>query len=103
MGNKDATLVEFVGEPKRDESKPIDDVINSTLDKVVRFLDRDVEDVIEYIDANNIPAHFITAGKRIDLHPAREYLLRMPRTMREVVSLKRMMDNEDDELDSFYD
>lgn len=97
------TLVEFVPEPqKKVDTRDVMEILDDSLNKVVRFVNRDIDATIDYIEANNIPVHFITGGKRIDLHPAREYLLRVPKTMREVVVLKKLMNDEDDDLDTFW-
>lgn len=94
--------VEFVEEPKRSTDKPIDDVVTGAMDKLVRFIDRDIDEVVDYLEINDIPVHFVTPGKRIDLHPAREYLLRLPRTMNEVIRLRKLMNDDDDDLDNFF-
>jgi hypothetical protein len=94
--------VQFIDKPERSKDKPIMDVVDEALNKVVRFVNRDIDEVIEYIDVNDIPVHFITANKRIDMHPARVYLLTVPKTMRDVVQLKKLMDTEDDDLDNFF-
>jgi len=100
---EEALTVKFVDKPQKGEPKPVMDVLDGALDKIVRFVDTDIDAVVDYLEMNNVPAHYITPGKRIDLHPAREYLLRVPRTMREVIGVKKMMDNDDDELDRFFD
>lgn len=92
--------VEF-DKPKK-QVKPTEIVIEEILDKIVNFMNKDIDNVIEYIDVNDIPVHFIIAGKRIDLHPAREYLLRTPRVMRDVIQLKKIMNDDNDDLDTFF-
>jgi hypothetical protein len=101
MVKEQKLTVEFVDEPKKMQ-KPVMSIIDDALDKVARFINEDLDAVIEYIDVNNIPVHFITAGKRIDMHPARVYLMTVPKTMRDIVQIKKLMDTEDDDLDNFF-
>lgn len=94
--------VEFIddgrGKVKKKKTDPLE-----LLDNLMDFFIKDSVEVIHYIEDNNIPPHFITPNKRIDLHPAREYLLRLPRISGEIVRIKKTLTDEGDELDRFFD
>ena len=58
--------------------------------------------VAEYIEENNISPAFITPNRRIDLHPAYEYMLRIPRVIGDIVRQKKIIDDDSDELEKFW-
>jgi hypothetical protein len=93
--------IEFVDDGRGKERKKITDA-NILLDNLMDFFIKDSQEVINYIEDNNLPPHFITPNKRIDLHPAREYLLRLPRISGEIVRLKKLMNEDGDELGDFF-
>ena len=72
--------------------------------KLLDFFVDDVGTVIDYINDPDapIPVEHITPSKRIDLHPTREYLLRLPRILNELEMLEQKMEGEDDPLEDIY-
>ncbi len=76
--------------------------LEKTIDILLMFFKKDIRDTIEYIEEGEIVVDHITPGKRIDLHPTREYLLRMPRILNELQSLRERIDDSDDLIDDFY-
>lgn len=96
MGDQGILEVELV-KPKKKPTDP-----NDILDDCLEFFKYDVPNVVEYIKENNIPPHFITLNRRIDLHPTRDYLLKIPRCVGEIVRVKKSLDDDGDELDNFF-
>lgn len=84
--------------------KDIDKKKREIIDNLIEFFASDIPNVIKYINDPDdpIPVEHITPSKRIDLHPTREYLLRIPRIMKEIEELEQKMDGEDDEI-NLYD
>ena len=83
--------------------EPPSDSPEKLIEKLMFFFNDGAEEVIKYIVKENVPPHYITPNRRIDLHPAREYLLRLVRVTKDVIQIKRLLNNEGDELDSFFD
>jgi hypothetical protein len=91
MGDKQDVLIK-----KSDEEK-----IESIVSDLLGFFEKDIPNVIDYIndEEDPIPVEYITPNKRIDLHPTREYLLRLPRILNEVAQLKEKLDPDDEDDD----
>lgn len=89
--------------PIEEKKAKFNDEMDEILLKLLNFFNKDIDATIQYIILGEIPVDHITPGKRIDLHPTREYLLRMSRIMNELKGLKDKMDESGDMLDNFYD
>jgi hypothetical protein len=103
MGEEEKLLQVEIVPPKKNTNKDMDkrDVMR-ILVKLLRFFDNDIDTVIEYIDLEQVPVHFITSGKRIDLHPTREYLLRLVRVVGDIERQMDKLDDEDEDLDNIW-
>ena len=99
-GEEEQLEVEFFN--KKPKIKKSNDP-KELLDTLMEFFNRDAPVVIDYIEDNNIPPHYITIGRRIDLHPAREYLIRLVRISKDCVAINKLLENDTDELDKFFD
>lgn len=99
-GNEEQLLqVEIVPRNKKEIGKRDVDRI---LTKLLLFFDNDIDNVIEYIKLEKVPVHFITTGKRIDLHPTREYLLRLVRIIGDIERQRDNLNNDDEDLDNLW-
>lgn len=102
MTGEGITEIEFVDDgrgsvkikKKKSETEILDDLIG--------FFGRSSKEVADYIEDENISPSFITPNRRIDLHPAYEYMLRVPRVLGDIVRLKKVLSDETDELDKFW-
>lgn len=68
------------------------------INKLLNFFERDVENTIQYIEDEDdpVPVDHVTPGRRIDLHPSREYLLRISRVLGELEALEEKMQEDED-------
>ena len=94
-------IVEFVdnGQPREKKESPDEEDI---LNNILLFFGKSSKEVAEYIEEENISPSFITPNRRIDLHPAYEYMLRVPRVIGDIVRLKKILNDDTDELENFW-
>ena len=101
MGEEE--LLEYELVPNEKKEKEIKDVdVESVLKKLLLFFDGDIDEVIKFIMIDETPVHHVTPGKRIDLHPTREYLLRLVRVIGDIKRQLDGMNNEDEDLDNLW-
>ena len=100
MGEEEMLQVELVKKEPNKKKEEVD--ARRILDKLLLFFDNDIDEVIKFILLDQTPVHFITPGKRIDLHPTREYLLRLARLIPEIEIKKKALDNDQNELENFW-
>jgi hypothetical protein len=91
---------EFVDKGNQKPDKEMSD--KEILNNLLQFLGKSSLAVGEYIEDNNIPTAYITPNKRIDLHPAYEYMLRVPRVVGDILRQKKMIDGQEDPLSEFW-
>ena len=100
MGEEELLECELVPRDKKKDNEVVD--ANIILDKLLVFFNKDIDEVIKYILLGEIPVDHITPGKRIDLHPSREYLLRLARLIPEIEIKKKALNNDNEELENFW-
>ena len=100
MGEEELLECELVPRDKKKDDEVVD--VTKTLEKLLIFFDKDIDEVIKYILLGEIPVDHITPGKRIDLHPSREYLLRLSRVIGDIKRQLDSMNNEDEDLDNLW-
>jgi hypothetical protein len=96
--------VEFVSnQTELDVKKKKDEeYVEESLSKLLEFLNEDIKQTIIYINYNNIPIDYNVPGKKMDIHPSREYLLKIPKTITDVIKVKEMMKEDGNDLDDFF-
>ncbi len=102
MGEEEMVEYEIVPKEEVEKKKPKEVDAELILNKLLLFFDGDIDEVIKFIMIDETPVHFITPGKRIDLHPTREYLLRLARLIPEIELKKKALKNDNDELENFW-
>ena len=100
MGEEELLECELVPRGKKKDNEVVD--VTKILEKLLLFFDKDIDEVIKYILLGEIPVDHITPGKRIDLHPSREYLLRLSRVIGDIKRQLDSMNNEDEDLDNLW-
>ena len=67
-----------------------------TLTMLSDFLNKDVEAVIDYIEENDVPPEYLIPNRKMDVHPTRDYLLRIPNTINMIQKIKKELKAEDE-------
>lgn len=100
MGEEELVQCELVSIDEADKKEEVD--VGKILEKLLVFFDSDIDEVIKYIMLGEIEVAHITPGKRIDLHPSREYLLRLSRVIGDIKRQLDNLNNEDEDLDNLW-